>query len=151
MIARRSLTALLATAACFAWVARPAFSAENAPIASGPVPATQATSESRSPAGNPAAAPQSAPGQRVHIDPQTGRFLKEPPAGRPPLSLSPQTRNAMSTSHEGLAEEPSTVPGGGYKLDLKGRFRSPLFATIDADGKVRTRHLDEAPATEHGK
>ena len=40
-------------------------------------------------------------------------------------------------------EVPSSVPGGGVKVDLQGRFQSPLVGTIDADGKVKMQHLDE--------
>jgi hypothetical protein len=90
------------------------------------------------------AAPQGAPGFKVHIDPQTGRLLKEAAPGSVPLQLSPREQNARSTSQQGLREIPSPVPGGGVKVDLQGRFRSPLIATIDANGKVRMQHLDEA-------
>ena len=87
----------------------------------------------------------------VHIDPQTGRFLKEPVPGTVPLQLTPQVQNASSTSHEGLVEAPSAVPGGGIKLDLQGRFQSPLIATIDANGKVRMQHLGERPESRDRK
>jgi len=36
------------------------------------------------------------------------------------------------------------VPGGGVKVDLQGRFRSPLIATVGADGKLKTQHLGES-------
>jgi hypothetical protein len=81
----------------------------------------------------------------IHIDPKTGALLKEPAPGTVPLQLTPQLQNALSTSHEGLVETPSSVPGGGVKLDLQGRFQSPLFVTIDADGKVKMQHLDATP------
>jgi hypothetical protein len=42
-------------------------------------------------------------------------------------------------------EIPSVVPGGGVKVDLQGRFRSPLLVTIDANGKAKMQHLDEMP------
>jgi hypothetical protein len=35
------------------------------------------------------------------------------------------------------------VPGGGVKLDLQGRFHSPLAATIGPDGKLKMQHLGE--------
>lgn len=79
----------------------------------------------------------------IYIDPQTGAFLKEPAPGHVPLELSPQLQNALSTSDEGLVEIPSSVPGGGVKLDLQGRFQSPLFGTIDANGKLKMQHLNE--------
>lgn len=81
-------------------------------------------------------------GMVVHIDPNTGEFLKEPIPGRPGLVLSPAERNALSTSHQGLYEE--AIPGGGYKLDHQGRFQSSLVATVGADGKIIMRHLDDS-------
>jgi hypothetical protein len=31
-------------------------------------------------------------------------------------------------------------------LDLQGRFRSPLIATQDAEGKITIRHLPSGPS-----
>jgi hypothetical protein len=81
-----------------------------------------------------------APGMRAFVDPQTGGLVREPAPGTAPLELSPAESNAFSTSHQGLVEAPSTVPGGGFKLDLQGRFQSPLTATVGPDGKVTTQH-----------
>jgi hypothetical protein len=81
----------------------------------------------------------------IHVDPQTGAILKEPAPGTVPLPLTPQLQNALSTSHQGLVEAPGAVPGGGVKLDLQGRFQSPLIVTIDSDGKVTMQHLDATP------
>ena len=94
----------------------------------------------------PAAVPEGAAGMTIYVDPQTGAILKEPAPGAVPLQLTPQLRNSLSTSHQGLVETPSSVAGGGVKLDLQGRFQNPLIVTIDADGNVRTRHLSETPA-----
>jgi hypothetical protein len=98
-------------------------------------------------AGEQLAAPAAgaAPGMMIHVDPQTGAIVKEPAPGTVPLPLTPQLRNALSTSHQGLVEEVSPVPGGGIKIDLQGRFQSTLMATIDGDGKVRMQHLHPAP------
>jgi hypothetical protein len=76
----------------------------------------------------------------IHVDPQTGAVIPAPAPGTAPLELSAQERNALSTSHEGLTEVQSSVPGGGYSIDLQGRFQSPLTATIGPDGKVRIGH-----------
>jgi hypothetical protein len=95
--------------------------------------------------------PQGAPGFKVYIDPGTGRLLKEPAPGSVPLQLSPREQNARSTSQQGLTEVTSPTPGGGVKVDLQGRFRSPLIATIDANGKVRMQHLDETHEIERKK
>jgi hypothetical protein len=83
-------------------------------------------------------------GMMIYIDPTTGQLLKEPAPGAAPLAVSPALDNARSTSHQGLVEVPSAVPGGGVKVDLQGRFQSPLIGAIDADGKVRMHHLHEA-------
>ena len=88
---------------------------------------------------------ESQPGMVIYIDPQTGAILREPAPGTVPLQLTPQLLNALSTSHQGLVEAPSAVAGGGVMLDLQGRFQSPLFVTIDANGKVKMQHLDETP------
>jgi hypothetical protein len=85
--------------------------------------------------------PAGATGMKIHIDPQTGQLTTEP-AGPVPLQLSPAEENAFSTSHQGLAESLSPVPGGGVIVNLQGRFQSPVFATVDASGKVTIQHLN---------
>jgi len=91
----------------------------------------------------PAVTAEGAPGMVIYVDPQTGAILKAPAPGTVPLQLSPQLTNSLSTSHQGLVETPSSVAGGGVKLDLQGRFQNPLIVTIDAGGKVKMQHLDE--------
>lgn len=86
-----------------------------------------------------------ASGLMIYIDPKTGAILKVPAPGTVPLQLSPQLQNALSTSHDGLVEVPSPLPGGGIRLDLQGRFQNPLFVTIDADGNAKILHLHEIP------
>lgn len=132
-ITRRLLPSLLGIAACFA-VASPALSEEG-------TSGSQPSAESSAPAG--------AAGMTVYIDPQTGALLSAPAPGSVPLQLSPRERNALSTSHQGLVEVP--LPGGGYKLDLQGRFQNPLIATVGADGKVKMQHLSEPPAAHDRK
>ena len=83
----------------------------------------------------------------IHIDPQTGTILKEPAPGTVPLQLTPELQNRLSTSDTGLVEVPSAVPGKGVKIDLQGRFQNPLIVTIDANGQVKTQHLNEAPGS----
>lgn len=146
-VTRRLLGSLLGAAACFAVAAQPAFPADAQPAPSGPTQTGPGASIPQPPAEKPAAVPAGGDGMTVYIDPQTGAFLKEPAPGHVPLQLSPQLQDAVSTSHEGLVETPSPVPGGGVKVDLKGRFQSPLFGTIDADGKVKLQHLHETPAS----
>ena len=72
--------------------------------------------------------------QRVYLDPQTGRLLRQPPPGAQPFILSPAELNMISTSHQGLVER--RLPSGGYVLDLKGRFRSMAVATVAEDGTI---------------
>lgn len=109
----RKLWSLLGVAACFSMTAAPPASAQVG----------------------------AQPPLTVHVDPQTGRVLGAPAPGTQPLELSAEIQNALSTSHEGLNEVPGTEPGGGMKLDLQGRFQSPLLATTDAQGRTRIRHL----------
>ena len=118
------LTGLLVAVGSFAVAAQPVFAGESPP----------------------AAVAGEAAGMTIYIDPQTGAILKEPAPGTVPLQLTPQLLNALSTSHQGLAETPSSVAGGGFKLDLQGRFQNPLIVTIDADGKLKMQHLGETPA-----
>jgi hypothetical protein len=123
----------LGVAVCFAATGQVALSQDaSAPTRAG------ASKEAQPPAEKPAAVPGA--GMKIHVDPQTGAVIPEPAPGTPPLELSPQERNALSTSHEGLTEVQSSVPGGGYSIDLQGRFQSPLTATIGPDGKARIGH-----------
>jgi hypothetical protein len=80
----------------------------------------------------------------IYLDPQTGQLLKEPTPGSVPLQLSPSVQRALSTSHQGLVAVPGSVPGGGVKVDLQGRFRSPLIGATGADGTVGIHYLREA-------
>ena len=77
--------------------------------------------------------------QRVYIDPETGEFTS-PPAKTVPTARTTAPSAAFSTSDEGLEEKPSPVPGGGTMVELKGRFRTPLTATIDSNGKIKIEH-----------
>ena len=108
---RRLLVGLLVAVGGFVVVVPPVFSGESQPAALG---------------------------MTIYIDPQTGAILKEPAPGSVPLQLTPQLRNALSTSHQGLVETPSAVVGGGIKLDLQGRgvcreIALPLLSRADLD------------------
>jgi len=114
----------------------------------GAAPGDQAAAPARPMAGPESAPAPAAPGagMTIHLDPQTGALAKPRP-GLHLLPLSPAEANALSTSHVGLVEAASPVPGGGVIVDLLGRFRSPLVGTVGADGAVTIRHLDgPAPA-----
>ena len=84
----------------------------------------------------------------IHVDPQTGLIVNAPAPGAVPLPLPPDVVNALSSSHQGLVEVSSPLPGGGVQIDLQGRFRSPVFATIDSTGKPRLLHLGERQESE---
>ena len=117
----------------------------HAAVAADPAAFPSGTAVMFPPAEQAADVPQGAAGMTVYIDPQTGAILSEPAPRSAPLRITPQERNAASTSHLGLTQEPASVPGGGVKLDLQGRFQSPMVVTIDANGTAKVRHLDELP------
>jgi hypothetical protein len=136
---RKLLTSLYCAAAGLLCPVQPALAGENAPASVAPRPTTPAQA-----LGSPDAATG---GMMIHIDPRTGAILSEPAPGTVPLQLSPQLRNSISTSHQGLVEVPGTGPGGGVKVDLQGRFQSPLAVTVDPSGTVKTHHIAEPPAS----
>ena len=53
---------------------------------------------------------------RVYIDPETGEYTT-PPAPEVPAARKLPSPATLSTSHEGLEERPSPVPGGSRKCD----------------------------------
>ncbi len=75
---------------------------------------------------------QGAAGYRVYKDPVTGKFGPAP-ATSPPLDLSIEIQDAISTSPVGL-EEINT--GNGVMVNLMGRFQNALIFTIGDKGKV---------------
>jgi hypothetical protein len=74
-----------------------------------------------------------AAGMRAYADPRTGALVPAPPPGH-----TPQPSPAFSRSSAGLVETRS--PNGGVMVDLRGRFQSPLVATVGPDGRVRLHH-----------
>jgi hypothetical protein len=79
----------------------------------------------------------------VHIDPQTGRIIV-PPSTPPPGQVQQPPLEAAKPPLPPLQEKLSPVPGGGVMIELDDRFRTPLTATIGADGKVRFEHKPSA-------
>jgi len=75
-----------------------------------------------------------AAGLRVYLDPETGEVSNRPadPASRLEAwggVLSPRDR--LNTYGGDLLQE--RLPGGGFKVDLRGRFQSAVVATIDPE------------------
>lgn len=98
------------------------------------------------------APPASVPtaGLRAHVDPETGRFVPEPPPGAA-VESDLVTADAMSTRSVDLVELPSSVPGGGVMLDLGGRFQSAIEMSIDESGALSSDcATDEAPPAAAG-
>ncbi len=94
-------------------------------------------------------------GHIAYIDPTTGKLAAPPPDFRlRPDLMTPQMQNSLSTSTQGLIEEPVTVPAGGFKVNLRGRFNSASFARVRADGQVITEcssPLSKATHNHEGK
>jgi cytoskeletal protein RodZ len=56
------------------------------------------------------------------------------PKWDPARNLSPELQNALSTSQEGLEEQPA--PDGGYMVDLQGRFQHLSVLAVNAQGNL---------------
>ncbi|MCB1540519.1 MAG: hypothetical protein KDJ25_06610 [Rhodoblastus sp.] len=82
-------------------------------------------------------------GMKIYVDPATGQVTHSPPPNQPALTLTPAEQNAFSRSSQGLLEVPSSGPAGGVKVNLQGRFQSPLIATVGPDGRARIKHAGE--------
>jgi hypothetical protein len=93
----------------------------------------------RQQAGMGLALPGATIAQRVTIDPETGEFVSPPEHQTLAADESIQP-SAFSIRAEMMEEEPSPVPEGGVMIDLKGRFKSPVRATIEANGKTTIEH-----------
>jgi hypothetical protein len=151
-VKQRMLMGLVVAATAYlVVVTQPAFPGDGQPAHSEQTELGSAASALQQHDQKPAAVPGSTSGLIIHIDPQTGAILKGPAPGAVPLQLSPAVQSALSTSHQGLAEVPSPFHGGGVKVDLQGRFRSPSFAMIDSNGNLRILHLDEIPGSDDNK
>ena len=109
-----------------------------------PCSALLAADTSESPASPPkksASAPPHQAGVRVYVDPQTGRRTSQPtPDQRRNAAAIDAMNPAFNRSSEGLVERP--LPGGGYIVDLEGRFQSAVGVRIGKDGK-REFYCDE--------
>ncbi len=88
----------------------------------------------------------SASGMVVQIDPVTGLATEPTPEGMRDLRELQNRMGAFNNSSDGLTEVPSTVVGGGYVVDLQGRFQHSLTVTIDASGAAHSS-CNVAPST----
>ncbi len=89
-----------------------------------------------------AALPAESAGMKGYIDPKTREIIQPTPALQTVESVP--VENMLSTSAEGLKEVRSEGRAGGYRMDLKGRFRSAMVVTVDAQGN-QVVTCDEAP------
>jgi hypothetical protein len=78
--------------------------------------------------------------QVAFVDPSTGELVSGPEAEARGLVLGPELSEAVRDSSEGLVQERSPVEGGGWSVDLKGRFRHVMVATVAADGSITYSH-----------
>ncbi len=83
--------------------------------------------------------------QRVYIDPKTGEFTG-PPAKESRLTEALGPESSFSTSDQGLTEVP--IPGGGFMVDLQGRFRNPLIAKETTEGEYTIEHASTPTSQE---
>jgi hypothetical protein len=52
------------------------------------------------------------------------------------MRIEQRMKKALSTSSVGLVEVRSRRPGGGMKVDLEGRFRQIMVATVNENGEL---------------
>lgn len=93
--------------------------------------------------------PRFAAGQILILDPS-----KESDYAAQAADIRTVLGDAVSQSSEGLVEEKSPVKGGGYRIDLQGRFQNAQTLTIDVNGKITASSCvpaAEVPATSAGK
>jgi hypothetical protein len=122
-----------------AWIACAASAQEVATDAAPALPETSAEPA----AAPPVPAPQS--GLIACIDPETGELVD--PSDNPECRQDLEAADQRALTVDELEEEP--VETGGFKVDLKGRFMKPLYATMKEGGGVDLRR--DAPTLEADK
>jgi hypothetical protein len=99
-----------------------------------PAPATAPAVATHSSNPAPTASqPVGAVGYVARLD-GSGHVITGPEAAAPDADFNAEMAKSINTSSEGLKQVP--MPGGGYKVDLQGRFMSAYVATKDAKGKL---------------
>jgi hypothetical protein len=83
-------------------------------------------------------------GLRAYVDPSTGRNAAPPAAS----ALDPRSQSLPTPA---AASQPTPVahpaPGGGDMLDVRGRLQSDVVATVQPDGNVTVRCLQNGAPT----
>ena len=74
----------------------------------------------------------------LNIDPVTGAIIDHPAAGTTKLAVPAELAAHMSTSDDGLLEQPNPSGGKGMYVNLQGRYQNAIVATVDANGKLST-------------
>jgi len=74
----------------------------------------------------------------LNIDPITGAIIDHPAAGATRLALPAALASQLSTSDEGLVEQPNPSGGKGLYVNLQGRYQNAIVATVDSNGKLST-------------
>ena len=82
-------------------------------------------------------------GMRIYLDPGTSEVTTQP-HGSAAAQSQKEALQAIKPTVTELREAVSPVPGGGFMIDLKDQFMSPLAATVDGNGKVSVKHESEA-------
>lgn len=81
--------------------------------------------------------------QKAYVDPQTEELIPRPAENEAADVASTSISSLGSSDDAALVVKPSPVPGGGIMVDLMGRFRNPIKATVDHRGRVFIEHPDE--------
>ncbi len=98
-----------------------------------------AATVSDSPAPDTESGPAPRPGMTATLDAAGEKYVQPDPE-----QMQRMTVDAQLTSDEGLEVEPGP-DGEGYIVDLKGRFRTAVVATVDDEGKITTDCVQESP------
>lgn len=80
--------------------------------------------------------------QKANVDPETGQLVS-PTEHHAPATNETNESSALNHPVEKMEEKESPVPGGGMMIDLKGRFKSPIRATIKQSGQTEIGHHDD--------
>jgi len=87
-------------------------------------------------AGGTVATP-SAQGLILNIDPNTGAILDHPSTNATRLAIPAELASRLSTTDQGLLEQPNPSGGKGVYVNLQGRYENAMVGTA-VDGKLAT-------------